>query len=84
MLRQSTGNMYSSYITHTWNPLKGKCEFDCHYCYMKSIVKNPKPIRLVESELKTNLGKNNFIFVGSSTDMFHPDVPTEWTEEVLR
>lgn len=83
MLRQSTGNMYA-WTTHTWNPLKGQCKFDCIYCYMKSLVKNPKPIRIVESELKTDLGNNNVIFVGSSTDMFHPDVPYKWIEEVLR
>jgi hypothetical protein len=29
-----------------------------------------KPLRLDEKEMKTDLGKGNFIFVGSSTDMF--------------
>jgi hypothetical protein len=44
---------------------------------MKPINKrfgSPGPIRLVEKELKTNLGKGNFIFVGSATDMFAEDV----------
>ncbi len=81
-LNKQKGDMYE-FCTHTWNPIKGKCKFDCAYCFMKSIIKEPKPIRLVGSELKTNLGRNNFIFVGSSTDMFHPDVSGDWIEEVL-
>jgi hypothetical protein len=35
---------------------------------------SPGPIHLVEKELKTNLGKGKFIFVGSATDMFARDV----------
>ena len=34
MLRESKGNMYD-FITHTWNPIKGKCLHNCSYCYMK-------------------------------------------------
>jgi DNA repair photolyase len=41
-----------------------------------------KPIRLKESALKTNLGQDNFIFVGSGTDMFAENVPTEWILKV--
>jgi len=36
-----------------------------------------------ESELKTDLGKGNFIFVGSSTDMFAENVPNQWIMKVL-
>ena len=42
-----------------------------------------KPLRLVEKELTDDLGKENFIFVGSSTDMFAKDVPEEWIAKVL-
>jgi len=31
-----------------------------------------------EKELKTDLGEENFIFVGSSCDMFADDIPPEW------
>ena len=68
MLRESKGNMYD-WVTHTWNPIKGKCPHDCSYCYMKRWGEQ-KPLRLDEKELKTNLGSGNFIFVGSSTDIF--------------
>lgn len=75
MLRKQSGNMYP-FVTHTWNPIKGRCAHDCVYCYMKRFPQNP--IRLDEKEMKTDLGEGNFIFVGSSTDMFADDVPHEW------
>ena len=61
------------FVTHTWNAIKGKCPFDCSYCYMKKWG-NLKAPRLDESEFKTDLGSGNFIFVGSSIDMWHPDI----------
>ena len=52
-LRKSKGNMYS-FITHTWNPVKGICYHDCSYCYMKGFKNlELKPIRLVANEFKT-------------------------------
>lgn len=82
MLREAKGNMYD-FITHTWNPIKGKCYHDCSYCYMKRWGAQ-KPLRLDERELKTDLGSGNFIFVGSSTDMFARDVETPMIESVLK
>lgn len=81
MLNESKGNMYP-FVTHTWNAIKGKCPHDCSYCYMKIWKQND--IRLVEAELKTDLGKHNYIFVGSSTDMWADDVPTDWIHRVLK
>jgi len=79
-LNPQKGNMYK-HITHTWNPIKGLCQHDCLYCYMK--VFKQRPLRLVESELKTDLGEGNFIFVGSSTDMCEENVPTTWIANTL-
>ncbi len=79
-LRKQAGNMYP-FVTHTWNPIKGRCSHDCVYCYMKRFKQNP--IRLDERELKTDLGTGNFIFVGSSTDMWANDVHSEWISSVL-
>jgi len=79
-LNKQKGNMYD-FVTHTWNVIKGKCEHDCKYCYMKKFSLNE--IRLDDKEFKTNLGKNNFIFVGSSTDMFAENIPDSWIENVL-
>lgn len=80
-LNISKGNMYD-FVTHTWNAVKGICYHDCSYCYMKR-WKNQKPVRLDEKEFKTDLGKGNFIFVGSSCDMFAQDIPEWWIVEVL-
>ena len=80
-LNQSTGNMYE-FITHTWNTIKGECPHGCSYCYMKRWSKQP-PLHFDEKELKTDLGKGNFIFVGSSCDMFAEKVPFDWVHKTL-
>jgi DNA repair photolyase len=41
------------------------------------------PIHFDEKELKTNLGSGNFIFVGSSNDMFAKEIPEEWILKTL-
>lgn len=80
-LNKSKGNMYE-FITHTWNTVKGSCYHDCSYCYMKRWGKQ-KPVRFDEKELKTDLGKDNFIFVGSSCDMFAEYIKGEWIDKTL-
>jgi hypothetical protein len=42
-----------------------------------------KPVRFDESELKTDLGSDNFIFVGSSCDMFADDIMDMWIHTTL-
>lgn len=81
-LNISKGNMYE-FITHTWNTIKGECFHDCSYCYMKRWGKL-KPVRFDEKELKTDLGTGNFIFVGSSCDMFAENIPDEWIKKTLK
>ena len=79
------GNMYN-FVNFTWNPIKGKCPIECFYCYYQS---NPRykekigELRLDDKCFKNNLGKGNFIFVGSSTDMWADEVPDEWLLSVL-
>ena len=80
-LNISKGNMYD-FVTHTWNTVKGACPHDCTYCYMKRYGKL-KPVRFDKKELKTDLGKNNFIFVGSSCDMFATGIPYDWIIKTL-
>jgi DNA repair photolyase len=81
MLNESKGNMYD-FVTHTWNTIKGECPHGCTYCYMHRWGKQ-KPIRFDEKELKTNLGVNNFIFVGSSCDMWAEEIQVEWIMDTL-
>lgn len=80
MLNKSKGNMYG-FLNMTWNSISGECEFSCVYCYMK--VFKLKPMHFNEKEMKRDLGKDNFIFVGSGIDMFAPSVPKEWIEDTL-
>lgn len=85
-LNRSKGNMYD-FVTHTWNTVKGECPHKCSYCYMDGIRKRFKkdctPPYFDESELKTNLGKDNFIFVGSSNDLFAKEHPDKWIRDTL-
>ncbi len=81
MLNRQKGNMYP-FVSHTWNAIRGKCPHECDYCYMKGLIKN-KELRLEEKEFETNLGNGNFIFVGSSIDMFADSIPRIWIERVL-
>lgn len=80
MLNKQKGNMYG-FVTHTWNPIKGRCPHDCSYCYMKRFPQGD--LRLDEKCFKDDLGKGNFIFVGSSTDMWAKVIPTKWITKVL-
>lgn len=80
-LNVSTGNMYK-FVTHTFNTIKGECYHDCSYCYMKRWGKL-NPVRFDEKELKTYLGNGNFIFVGSSCDMFAENIPEDWIIKTL-
>lgn len=70
------------FINSTWNTVKGECPHGCSYCYMHRWGKQ-KPVRFDEKELKTDLGSGNFIFVGSSCDMFADDIPEKWIIETL-
>lgn len=80
-LNISKGNMYE-FVTHTWNTVKGACYHDCSYCYMKRWGKL-NPARFDEKELKTDLGDDNFIFVGSSNDLFSHGIPDGWIDKTL-
>lgn len=79
-LNKQAGNMYP-FVDYTWNPIRGKCPHECSYCYMKKFKVGE--LRLDRKALKDNLGKGNFIFVGSSTDMFAKEVYNPDITEVL-
>ncbi len=70
------------FVTHTWNTVKGECFHGCSYCYMQRWGQL-KAIRFDEKELKTDLGNGNFIFVGSSNDMWAQNIPEEWIKKTL-
>jgi len=80
-LNKVKGNMYS-FCTHTWNTIKGACPHDCAYCYMKKWGGLPL-LHFDEKELNTDLGEGNFIFVGSSCDMWAQDIAVKWILKTL-
>jgi DNA repair photolyase len=45
--------------------------------------KEAKPAYLDEAEFKTNLGTGNFIFAGSSNDLFAAEHPKDWITRTL-
>ena len=79
-LNKADGNMYT-FLTHTWNPVKGHCLHNCSYCYMHQ--EQLKPIRFDQKELKTDFTFGKFIFVGSGCDLFASDIPDEWIKKTL-
>jgi len=81
MMNKVKGNMYS-WCTHTWNTVKGECPHSCAYCYMNRWGPQPE-IHFDNKELKTDLGEGNFIFVGSSCDMWAESIPVEWIHHTL-
>lgn len=69
------------WVSHTWNTVKGNCEHDCSYCYMKKInhrFGKDIPAWFDEKELSVKLGKGKKIFVGSSNDLFANAISDEW------
>jgi DNA repair photolyase len=80
-LNKSKGNMYE-FITHTGNIIKGQCYHNCSYCYVKSMMKRFKkiqpPVYFDEKEIESGMKEGNFIFVGSSNDMFAKNISNEW------
>ena len=84
MLKEPTGNMYE-FITHTWNPIIGKCPHDCKYCYViykYGQMKN-ETLRIDKDCLNDDFGTGKFIFVGSGVDLFAYDIPEEWIIRTL-
>lgn len=88
-LNKSKGNMYG-WVTHTWNPLLGRCSHDCSYCYVKSMKRMNTikerysgPARIDEKAINDNLGKDRFIFVCNMTDLFADDITDSMIEQVI-
>lgn len=83
---QKQGEGKIDWCSFTWNPIRGKCGYDCPYCYMHGIRRRFKlddDLRLDEKELKWNPREPSKIFVCSSLDIMHPDIPRAWVDRVL-
>ena len=79
-LNEQKGDMYP-WCDLTWNPIGGRCSYNCCYCYMKRFPLGALTLR--EHFLDDNLGNGHTIFVGSSCDMWADEVPAHWIGQVL-
>ena len=93
-LNKPSGQMYS--WCWTWNPLGGRCLYECSYCYVKNKIGpwlatmgNPKYLGvplLIEKEFNTKLVKpddGKVIFVESNGDLFGYWVSSKEIRRVL-
>jgi len=71
------------FISHTWNPIRGRCPHSCLYCYMRRTWSKDNMVRYVQKEQNTKLGAGKKIFVGSSVDMWANDIPEAWDLLIL-
>jgi len=73
---------------YTWNPIKGLCPVKCPYCYARKMYLrnnwNPK-IRLDEKELYEVRKRRKAvrIFLNSTIEMYHPDIPSEFVGRIV-
>lgn len=88
-LVESRGNNYV-WVTHSWNPMGGRCSYGCSYCYVShseqfgNLPKYQGEYRLIEKELKIPFGSEKNIFVCNMTDLFAETVPLEIIGAILK
>jgi DNA repair photolyase len=84
-----------SFVCHgVFNPIYGRCPYQCEYCYQhldyrsaldKKLGHHPEDylgrLKLNEEAFKTDLGKDKLILVSTSNDMF--TAPSKWIERAL-
>lgn len=74
---------------YTWNPIKGYCPNNCTYCYAHRMYNRfgwDKTIRFDSKELlsASHIKKPSRVFMGSTIDMFHPNIPEEWIDRIMQ
>jgi len=65
-----------------WAPVRGRCSHACTYCYMKRYAH--EPVHFDHKELCASLGKDRYIFVCHTCDLFAADIPYETKDIVIR
>ena len=79
-MNKQKGDMYD-FVKYTTNPIKGPCEHDCIYCYMRRVNAfngSNERLHLDLNELYANHGSGNSFMMGSNTDTHAASVPTGW------
>lgn len=87
-MKMKASRMFS-FITRTWNPLGGKCDHRCRYCWARRLANqylfvkyNGEP-RLYEKEFRYKFAKEDFVFVCDMSDLFGDWVPKELIQRVV-
>lgn len=89
-MEEKKSNMYE-FIGETINPLLGKCQHSCKYCYVEGLKRRFETlntrysgqVRLDEKVLKKRLKKGVRYFVGSCNDIFADNVPYEIKKAII-
>jgi len=73
---------------YTWNPIRGLCSVGCWYCYARKMYRRFKweeGLRITPSyPAKTmDTKKPKKIFVCSTMELFHPDIPKHWRDMIF-
>jgi len=76
------------WCNYSWNVIRGLCPMSCGYCYARRIYQRFKldsKISFNEKELCApfKLKKPSRIFVGSTMEMYHPEIPCEWISRII-
>ena len=72
---------------YSWNPMQGMCPYACEYCYARRMYVrykwNPE-IKHSQEKLNDKMPKKpTKIFVGSTFDIFHPVVESDFIEDII-
>jgi len=66
------------FITCTWNPLGGACQYNCRYCWARRLIEQNQMVKyqggahLCSGELEREFQAGDFVFVQDMTDLFGP------------
>lgn len=78
------------FITKTWNPLAGKCNIGCSYCWARRLAEKYKMKKYTgehrlfhQAFLRNNFSEKDFVFVCSMLDLFEDSVPRYMIEKIL-
>ena len=81
---QKTKIEWTDYV---WNPIKGLCPVGCWYCYARKIYKrfHMYPELYFDGLIPILSNKESRkIFVCSTIEMFHPNIPKEWRDVIFK
>lgn len=82
-----------SFITRTWNPLAGQCQYRCIYCWAQGVkgltskynlTKYKGKPRLHEKSFNIRFKPGDFVFISDMTELFAPNIPDEYIIRIFK